>query len=221
METQGERSHPELKTRKGASVGFSWEFEVGAGILLALIAAMNLLGRRPSRGVSRSAHEWLVLRDRIEQLENRVRALESTPSRPVAEPGPPPPVQVPVPGRLGVRPHSNVAGPKEAVNELPARKAPIQPLPTLIAVPDLREQVADQAHAVPVADPGMIAMDEFGPQYEKVCELAGMGRKPAAIAQEVGLPLERVEMILGLYQLWANPRSQPHHEPAQHVQAID
>jgi len=64
-------------------------------------------------------------------------------------------------------------------------------------------------------------MDEFGPQYEKVCDMAGKGIGPAIIAQALSLPQERVEMILGLYQLWAHPGKEPDPDMVHPVQAID
>jgi hypothetical protein len=199
-------------------VWFSWEVGLAAGGLLVLMAVVALFGRRPARS-SRSAYEWLVLRDRIDALEARVHALEATPGRPVPEPTP----RVIPPARFG--PRTGTADTLTRPQSAPAlRQAPATPTsahapPTLITVPDLGPQRASSVVAASGSSPTL--EDEFAAHYERVGRLADRGLEGGAIARDTGLPLDRVEWILGLRRQWADPRYGPRRGAPQSVPGTD
>ncbi len=119
-----------------------------------------------------------LTRDLIERqraLETLIRRLELSPERPFL-----------ATGRTATGSTRNVPGPGRS-QDITAPVA-TESGPTLIRVPDL----ASRPHADPEAE--LALARRFGSIWDQ----AEAGTPPAAIAQESGLPIGQVELILGL-----------------------
>ena len=181
-------------------MGVSWEIAVGLGVLLIIMAIVALVGRGPRKKASRRAHEWMVLRDRIEAMESRIKSLEMTSRPPTSHSSGSGPVPVPAASRLRGQ-----------------QVSPLIPLPTLISVPDLGRKVEMVPESkVSTATPAP-PTDDLTRDYELVCRQAELGHDALSIARELGLSEDRVEMILSLRKQWTTSRPSSRNTQAEPV----
>jgi hypothetical protein len=152
---------------------------------LAVASAALLLARRRLRTSGEAAERRIdALAERVARLEAR---LPEPPHAPEVKPSTPP-APVRKPKRRADRPAD-----------------PTSMGPTLIAVPDLAggSERTDASAAV----------EELGRRFGAIWEMADAGAPAEAIARATGLPIGRVELILGLRRQAGTPGHAGPHRP--------